>query len=256
MTHPPAEITRARQILDAVAPLPGARERIYRRIVAKSSPSRPLYVKLATAILVSCSLASAAYGLGMAMRTTASNRTTIAGESDKAPPPRTSVVRRAQGITTTMPVPTASPRIETLAPNPKVDVNAEPPLPASVTGPTGVLTTTMANSRRRSTVAAPPTVATSTVTDGVSELSLQVSEYQSAIALLNADPAGALGQLQVHRRRWPRSAIAHEVDLRIVQTLVLLHRQSEAQASAQAFLRRYPDSARADEVRRIAESIH
>jgi TolA-binding protein len=89
---------------------------------------------------------------------------------------------------------------------------------------------------------------------GASELSQQVADYRIAVAELRSNPALALERLKAHRARWPSSAIRHEVDLRIIEALVTLGRHNEASDAARFFLQRYPDSSRAMEVRRIAES--
>jgi hypothetical protein len=87
-----------------------------------------------------------------------------------------------------------------------------------------------------------------------SELSQQVADYRQAVAQLRGNPEAALLKLRAHRRKWERSPIAHEVDLRIIEALVSLGRRDEWLDAARKFLQRYPDSARAAEVRRLAES--
>lgn len=87
-----------------------------------------------------------------------------------------------------------------------------------------------------------------------SELSIQVSEYRAALEQLPQDAAAALGKLEAHRRAWPKSAIRHEVDLRIIMTLLAVGRASEAQREAQRFLTSYPTSPQRQAVRRIAET--
>jgi TolA-binding protein len=89
---------------------------------------------------------------------------------------------------------------------------------------------------------------------GASELSQQVADYRIAVAELRHNPPLALERLKAHRAKWPSSAIRHEVDLRIIEALVTLGRHNEARDAARGFLQQYPDSARAMEVRRIAES--
>ncbi|MGE5784460.1 MAG: tetratricopeptide repeat protein [Myxococcales bacterium] len=85
-----------------------------------------------------------------------------------------------------------------------------------------------------------------------SQLDLEVADYQAALAFSHQDPQAALNRLRVHRRKWPTSALLHEVDLRIVQILSAQGQKSEAQAEARKFLERHPDSARLPEMRRLA----
>ncbi|HMA93537.1 MAG TPA: hypothetical protein VKP30_12670, partial [Polyangiaceae bacterium] len=76
------------------------------------------------------------------------------------------------------------------------------------------------------------------------------------VALLNAQPEAALERLYAHRRQWPGSAIAQEVDLRIIQCLLAIGRTDSARAAARSFLLHYPGSARTQEVSRIANANH
>ena len=52
-------------------------------------------------------------------------------------------------------------------------------------------------------------------------------------------------------RRWPHSALAHEVDLEIIEALVRLGCRAEARTEARRFLKRYPRSPRVIEVRAL-----
>jgi TolA-binding protein len=86
-----------------------------------------------------------------------------------------------------------------------------------------------------------------------SELSQQVRDYHAAVASMRANPQLALARLQAYRSKWPQSAIGEEVELRVIEALLALGRQHDAANAAVAFLRRYPRSARAAELRRLAE---
>jgi TolA-binding protein len=85
-----------------------------------------------------------------------------------------------------------------------------------------------------------------------SDLSVQVAAYERAVALLGSQPGDALVALQEYRARWPGSPLCHEVDLRIVQTLVSLGRSKDAQAEARRFLVRYPNSPRRADMEALA----
>lgn len=237
MNSLPPELARARELLRVVTPAPGASDRVYRRVMLRPSSGKPRALNMALAAFVSLSVASAAYGLALAMKST--SKATVAGASTSHVSPELTS-RRLAVQTPRAATSSSSTAFET----PALPLTAIPrtnfPVPQVVT-----------TSARRPT----PAAAASTSTESLSELGLQVTEYRQAVSLLKTDPISALEQLQVHRKRWPRSALGHEVDLRVVQTLVVLQRRSEAQAAAWAFLRRYPNSARAEEVRRIARPM-
>jgi len=64
--------------------------------------------------------------------------------------------------------------------------------------------------------------------DGLSELAQQVEAYRAALALRGSDDAEALARLREMQRRWPRSPLAHEVDLGVGDALVRPGRTAEA----------------------------
>jgi len=123
------------------------------------------------------------------------------------------------------PAPAAPPIVEEAPPPPEREP-ARPPSPATRTAPTPNLT--------------------------ASALKQQSDAYWAAQRLREQDPAAALALLHDFTKRWPRSPLGHEVDLAAVDTLVQLGRADDARAAARRFLRRFPDSARADHVRTIA----
>jgi hypothetical protein len=84
-----------------------------------------------------------------------------------------------------------------------------------------------------------------------SELAQEAQAYQNARILRGRDDLEALARWRAMKARWPSGALAHEVDINIVDTLVRLGRADEAQAAARDFLRRHPRSAKAAEMRRI-----
>lgn len=84
-------------------------------------------------------------------------------------------------------------------------------------------------------------------------LQRQVDAYWAAQRLAATDATAAVSALREHRRRWPRAPIRQEVDLAILDLLVEMGRIEPARQEASRFLRRYPNSPRASEVRRIAD---
>jgi hypothetical protein len=87
-----------------------------------------------------------------------------------------------------------------------------------------------------------------------SPLAAEVAAYRHAITLERVDPIAALGSWRAAQRDWPHGALAHEVDLHVIETLVRLGHADEARVEARAFLARHPDSPRSADVRRIAET--
>ncbi len=82
-------------------------------------------------------------------------------------------------------------------------------------------------------------------------LAAAVAAYRDAAALEALDPATALEAWRAWLVRWPDSALAHSVELRMLGVLGRLGRHAEATARARAFLRRYPDSPRRADVERL-----
>jgi hypothetical protein len=86
------------------------------------------------------------------------------------------------------------------------------------------------------------------------ELPAQMAAYREAHGLRERDPAAALSKLRELVKRWPRAAIRHEVDLAVIDALVRLGKSGEAKKAARSFVRDYPTSARANDIRAIAEA--
>ncbi len=82
-------------------------------------------------------------------------------------------------------------------------------------------------------------------------LARQVDAYWAADRLRSNDPAGALARFEALQSAWPGSPLRPEIDLAIIDLLVRLDRIEAARARAREFLRRYPESPRRDDVRRI-----
>jgi hypothetical protein len=83
------------------------------------------------------------------------------------------------------------------------------------------------------------------------ELAEQVRQYDAALALLPSDPSAAVARFRAMRIRWPSSALREQIDLRVVQGLVQLGRDTEARREATSFVDRHPRSRHAGEMNRI-----
>ena len=240
MTSLPPEVERARDLLHGVGARKGAETRIYRRIIEPSKRrQRPglRFSVVAAGMLLS---ASAALGFGLASQIEKPIRFATATTAVAAPRPRPPR-QLSRGAPASVPA-----QIEEGPPDIDPTVPASPPtlaLPASSTE--GVVS------------GLPPKTATSAASpaavEPVSDLGQQVADYREAVGQLDQRPGVALERLRAYRHKWQNSAILHEVDLRIIQALVSLGRSDEAADAARKFLKRYPDSARAAEVRRIAD---
>jgi outer membrane protein assembly factor BamD (BamD/ComL family) len=55
------------------------------------------------------------------------------------------------------------------------------------------------------------------------------------------------------RQRWPRGPLAHEVALRIVETLLRIGDREQARRAARRFLADFPESPRAAEIRALVK---
>jgi hypothetical protein len=239
MTDLPPEVERARELLHGIVPRKGAEARIYRRIIEPRQRRKPLGFRFSVVTVGMLLSASAALGFGLASRIEQPRRIAAVATATAAPksgPPR----QLPRGARVSIPARVeADPRDTKPADSATPSIQA---LPARSTD--GALT------------GLPAKTAASTVlpvaTEPVSDLGQQVADYREAVAHLDKNPAGALESLRTYRRKWQNSAILHEVDLRIIQALVSLGRNDEAADAARKFLHRYPDSARAAEVGRIA----
>lgn len=234
MTSLSPEVRHARELLRRVSIAPEAEARVYWNVMAASRERKLLGLRVSTVTVGILLSASAALGFGLASRIEHRSR---------AVTPSASVVAAA-----TAPKPhlrRQSPQRERTDEAMPLDVGASQ---ERQMGEDDAVRHGRANPSPGTSTAATPRSATAP-----SELSQQVADYRDAVAQLAADPAGALVRLEAYRQRWPSSALLHEVDLRIIQGLVALGRHGEARREAERFLSRYPESARAAEVRRIAE---
>ena len=239
MTDLPEEIKEARDLLRHLGPLPGSRERLYLRVAHESSGPSPTAGRRLLIVAALC-VSSTAFGFGAKWLSQHAQPLwpTNAGVSSKQPAVR---------VPSSHPI-RQSPQSAAAVAQPDSDVALDAPASQNK-----AVASTDGSSRDR--VVAPASATTLPVpaeTIVESELSQQVADYRRAIA--QADPSASLEQLRAHRRKWGQSPIAHEVDLRIIEALVRLGRRSESVQAARQFLLNYPDSARAADIRRIAEA--
>lgn len=115
------------------------------------------------------------------------------------------------------------------------------------------------SAKRRRVVAkraqpSPPDAAAPKPAPEPSALSLEVAAYRAAQALQRRDDRAALASFRGMRQRWPQGSLVHEVDLRIIETLLRLRELATARAEARRFLARYPASPKASQVKKILEA--
>jgi hypothetical protein len=279
MTNRTPELEHAKALLDAAELARGARERIYWRVVHRPERAAHGHWRLAVLVFGWLTAASAAYGLGRVVLSNLPKRAELPSIAPAAPLASSAVKRRAARYlapSPTAPLPDAAenPTVpearratdSAAAASTRAGANdfANAATPRARLGETGnsaepagaaPAAATAATSVAKASAAPAGRLATSGGNaDVASELSLQVAEYREAVALQPASPHAALERLYAHRRRWPSSSIAHEVDLRIIQSLLALGQTESARAAARTFLQHYPGSARREEVRRIAET--
>lgn len=272
MTNLPPELVQVQRLLRDLAPRRGSRERIYWRIMAK--PKRPSLTGTRWALVAACLMVSAS-AMGLGLRWVAQQRPSQPAEI-AATGERQNDVRAPQRQkikTATAPEldlsssadhgPAADPARESaslpfLAPRATEALHAVSTAVSACARPdTPVPSPVPTETARLDSVAVLPDVSEPSppaqAAVAPSELSEQVAEYATSVASMRSNPGAALERLRAHRQRWPRSAIVHEVDLRIIEALVALGRRGEAVTAARAFLQRYPGSAFRSEARHIVE---
>lgn len=252
MANVPDEIARARVLLRQVNALPGSQARVYQRIMARSSVSAPLGLRVAFgAVCIIATTSALAWGYRWVAHR---SEEPTAAPAVAAPEQRVaSVPRKHQwavkpASSAVLPSATA---LEAAAVDPPLPTTSAARAPAANRSPevTGVgrhATEPRASSATQEPLQNAP----------VSELSLQVREYQQATSVMHRDPQLALARLQAYRNRWPRSAISEEVDLRVVEALNLCGRHEQAALAASNFVQRYPRSAHVGDMRRMAGEPH
>jgi TolA-binding protein len=251
MTSLPPELAHARELLRQVAPQSGSKERIYWRVTAKRLRRDKPGGRFAIVAVCLC-VSATAMGLGYRMVTREKQAQSPAVAVTREPHPLSPVPRRQNSRQV--------PRQDQDEPEADSNRTEQPqntPLRKAVAVPApGASMNGASEAPRKSIASLPdlPELSTQSEPPAVSsELGQQLADYRQAVALLPNNPAAALQRLNMHRAKWPSGAIAHEVDLRVIEALVSLGRRAEAADSARQFLRRHPDSARAAEVRHIAE---
>ncbi len=243
MTDLPAEIQQARALLHHLDSLPGSKERVYLRVTHESSGFSPIARRPLLIVAALC-VSSTAFGFGAKWLVQHAQPlwSTHAVATAKQPAvsvPSSHPIQKSSPVAAVVTDPDSHVALDATAlPSNQVRVAA------SIDGPSRNRLVTSADSTQLPAPAEPYAVE--------SELSQQVADYRRAIA--QADPAATLEQLRAHRRKWGQSPIAHEVDLRIIEALVRLGRRVESAQAARQFLLNYPNSARAADIRRIAEA--
>jgi hypothetical protein len=80
-------------------------------------------------------------------------------------------------------------------------------------------------------------------------LSEQVAAYRKIAGMTNRE--AALGEWRGMLLRWPRTTLRHEIELSIVDALGRLGRRDEARGAASTFLKHFPSSPRAVDMKKL-----
>jgi hypothetical protein len=247
MSELPPEIATTRRLLRQVTPLQGSKRRIYKQVVAPRV--RRTRFGLRTAIIGFCLAAStSAMALGYHWVT-----------SRVAVQPK--LTASAPGSRRALPVPR---KTEGRAMASEGQGTGQASIAGSTAPPANSGASASRNMGAGVASAMTPRPSAPIVEKGnpieppsqsgaaASELSQQVRDYHEAVAPMRADPQLALSRLYAYRSKWPRSAIGEEVELRVIEALLALGRRHDAANAASRFVQRYPSSARAPEIRRLA----
>ncbi len=252
MTELPAEVAEARRLLHQVLPAPFSKSRVYARVIKQRNHRRQPRARVAVlALCLAASSSAMAVGYGwVTLRGSdeASDETLPCSTLDPVSRRHKDAVRRQQ--------PTANHDAGNGGDSPRPATSVDGAA-AAATDASGVLRSgrqaiaaraTPTNDLRRAPLAAvqmpePPED---------SALAQQVRDYHEAVATIGSNPLLALQRLQAFRHKWRQSPINEEVDLREIEALIALARHAEAANAARRFAQRYPASARATEMLRIA----
>jgi len=212
----PAELVEALDVLDHASPPRGMQQRVM--LAIETSPSKPVLrprrAALVAAALVATSAAAAVFSLY-------ANRPTVHIPS---------AVSASSAPSTTEPHRGPAPAP---APTTRASASAEAPAASAPTRP------------------APPS---RSAESAPSDLALQVAAYERAMALTGKNDEAALAAFRSMRARWPGGALAHEVDLRILELLVRTGQADKSRKEADEFVKRHPDSPKASEVEAIRDA--
>jgi hypothetical protein len=235
MNEVPAPIVLARKILTR-PPSPGAKTRIFRALRAEERAGSKATLRTAVAVFATLvTTTAAAVGINVVPRWLGSISTSSA-PSEASRPTRetaeaTSPRRQTPPASITSPVPGLDlPSVPLPSPEPPATPLAATPRPST------------------------PVPASAAPETEESVLAQQVEAYREAVALVGASPGLAVVRLRAFEDRWPKSPLREEVSLRLVQSLMGLGRQADAQVQARAFVKRYPRSAKRAEMQAIAEA--
>ena len=87
-----------------------------------------------------------------------------------------------------------------------------------------------------------------------SVLAQQMAAYDQALRLSQTDDRKAVMLWRRWRRRWPYGALAHEVHLNLIQSLLRLSDGDEARLEITHFLRRFPESPKRGSLEKLLRS--
>ena len=251
MTNIPPEVATARALLRRTAPLPGSKVRIYRQVVARQSHRSLSGVRVATVTFcVVASTSAMAFGYRWV-----THREPVALHpkvQSQTSPPASQVPRRHKiGNLAPQAVDvkdTATALSDSVVPA-ATGSNAQPTITPHNTSHVGLQRSVSARIANGVLSPAAPAMAEE------SELSQQVRDYRRAVEAMHTNPKLALDKLLTYRSKWRHSAIAQEVDLRVIEALTALGRHHEAANAARSFVQNYPDSAHSAQMRRIADAV-
>jgi len=251
MTNLPPEVDTARSLLRRTAPLPGSKVRIYRQVVVRQPHHSLTGVRVATvAFCVVASTSAMAFGYRWV-----THREPVALHPEV--PPQTSSpasqVPRKHKIGNLAPQAVDTKETATELSDSVVRAATGSNVLPTVTAQT----TNHAGSQRGVSATVPNSVASSAAPamTAESELSQQVRDYRQAVEVMHTNPKLALDKLLTYRSKWRHSAIAQEVDLRVIEALTALGRRHEAANAARSFVQNYPDSAHSAQMRGIADAM-
>ncbi|WP_437336029.1 hypothetical protein [Sorangium sp. So ce394] len=100
--------------------------------------------------------------------------------------------------------------------------------------------------------ASPPEATATASRPAPNPLSEEIAHLARAHALLARDPEQALFMVEEGQQRFPNGALAEEREVIAIHALVEIGLEDDARLRAKRFLRRYPDSHSAADIRRIA----
>ena len=249
MTNLPPEVATAQALLRRTVPLPGSKVRIYQQVTAQRPHRSRAGVRVATvAFCAVVSTSAMAFGYHWVI-----HREPAALYPEAQPqmfPPASKVPHRHKIGNL------VEQAADTKATATELPDSVVPAATGSNAQSTITTQTSHAGSHRSASAMVPNGVVSpaATATAAESELSQQVRDYRQAVEAMHSNPKLALDKLLTYRSKWRHSAIAQEVDLRVIEALTALGRHHEAANAARSFVQNYPDSSHSVQMRRIADA--